>query len=52
MAVATTIKTWSPPFSRRVEARPSRSFEARVFAREFGPSRKKAARANCRETKA
>ena len=31
-----TIKTRSPPLSRRVEARPSRLFEARAFARNFG----------------
>jgi hypothetical protein len=28
MAVATTIKTWNQPLSRRVEARPSRLFES------------------------
>ena len=31
-----TIKTRSLPLSRRVEARPSRLFEAGVFARNFG----------------
>ena len=34
-----TIKTRSLPLSRRVEARPSRSVEARVFARNFGRNR-------------
>jgi len=42
-AVATTIKAQSLPLSRRVEAQPSRSFEARVFARNFGRSREKVA---------
>jgi hypothetical protein len=36
VAVTTTIKTRSLLLSRRVEARPSRSCEARVFARNFG----------------
>jgi hypothetical protein len=36
MLLVGTIKTRSLPLSRRVEARPSRSFEARVFARNFG----------------
>jgi hypothetical protein len=35
VAVTTKIKL----FSRQVEARPLRSFEARVFARNFGRSR-------------
>jgi hypothetical protein len=32
----TTIKTQSPPFSRPIEARPSRSIEACVVTRNFG----------------
>jgi len=39
VAVTTTIKTRSLLFSRRVEARRSRSFEGRVLARNFGRSR-------------
>jgi hypothetical protein len=38
MAVATTL---GPRLSRRVEARASRLFEARVFARNFGRSAEK-----------
>src|SRR4030081_1785708 len=41
-----TIETRTLPLSRRVEARSSRSFEARVFAREFGRNREETARAN------
>jgi hypothetical protein len=47
-----TIKTRSLPLSRRVEARPSRLFEARVFARNFGRTRARSPRADCRETTA
>src|SRR5882757_2372272 len=36
VAVTITIKTRNLLLSRRVEARPSQSFEARVFARNFG----------------
>jgi hypothetical protein len=43
VAITTTIKTRSLPISRRVEARPSRLFESRVFARNFGRSREKVA---------
>ena len=35
-ALVGTIKTPSLPLSRRVEARRSRSFEARMFPRNFG----------------
>src|ERR1700716_3297791 len=38
-AVATMNKMWRRPRSRRVETRPSRSIEFRVFARDFGRSR-------------
>jgi hypothetical protein len=43
VAVTTTIKMRNLLLSRRVEARPSRSFEALVFARNFGRSREKVA---------
>src|SRR5882757_5049713 len=43
VAATTTIKTRNLLLSRRVEARPSRSFEALVFARNFGRSREKVA---------
>jgi hypothetical protein len=50
MAGSTAIKTRSLPLSRRIEARSSRLFEARVFARNIGRSYGATLwRANCRE---